>query len=300
MSTNPPSARSIFDLPDGQRTPVTVPYLGLEYPGEIVVASAWEPALGEPLQGNCFFRIVFLQAHAAIDPLEIRDARIVVCLPPRSDRQRERTLELERRVLRELRTRYVVPESESALQETQRQLYASGRMVTRAGLDLRPQTVFQGPSSEAWVSAMGQALLAWTYPRLPLDTASFPRPLSAQDTGYLFSGLIGGDRSAEATSSVEAFGPGLGLLPGVQEAQVLRILRDEMAQRSGSWPCAELYQQMAHTYGMPYPLVSLYLLSFVHRSQPLVELHLRPGRGLRLREGQAYPGRVVVAETLPA
>ena len=298
MNTNPSSARGVFDLPLGQRTPITVPYLGLEYPGEVVLAPAWEPALGEPLQGDRFFRIVFLQTHVQIDPQELQDARTAVCLPPRSDRQRERALEIERRVLRELRTRYTVPESERALQETQRQLYASGTLVTRASLGLRPQDVFQGSSSEAWLSSLGQALLAWTYPRLPLDSSSFPRPLTAQDAGLLFRGLVGSDSTPEVTSAVAAFGPGLGLLPGAQEVQVLRMLRDEMAQRGGAWPCAELYQRMAHIYGMPYPLISLFLLMFVHRAQPPVELHLRSRHGLRLQDGRGYSGWVVLAETV--
>ncbi len=305
MSTNPLSARGIFDLPIGQLTPIAVPYLGLEYPGEVVLATTWEPELGETLQGDRFFRVVFLQTHAPIDAQELQDARIVVCLPPQSDRQRERTLEREQQVLRELRARYMMPESELALQETQRELYAAGAFVTRAGLDLHPQAVFQGPSLEAWVSSLGQALPAWTYPRLPFDPSSFPRPLSAQDAGLLFRGLVVGDTTPEATSAVAAFGPGLELVPsqdtqglGVQECQVFRVLQDEMAQQGGAWPCAELYQRMAHIYGMPYTIVSLYLLAFVHRGQPPVEFHLRPGHSLRLHDGQEYPGRVVLAETI--
>jgi len=296
---------NLLDLPPGQHTPVSACYQGLEYSGEIVTTPSWETVLGEPLQDECFFRIVFLRNYVPVDPEELRDARIAVCIPPRSEQRREQTLELERRTLRELRARYDVPAAEQALQETQRQLYASGTIVARAGLDIPTQTVFQEPSGETWVSAMAQPLLAWAYPRLPLDGSAFPRPLSANDVGLLFQGLIQGDTTPEVMAAVEAFRAGLGLpltegpegrLP--HECPVFQILRSEIAQRGGSWPCADLYQRMAHVYGLPYPLVSLFLLAFLHSSQPPTEMHLRSGHRLRLREGTPYQGRVVVAETV--
>ena len=305
MSTNPTSTQSLLDLSPGQRAPTSVDYQGLQYPGEVVLTPSWDTALGEPLQGDCFFRIVFLQAYAAIDPQELRDARIAVCVPPRSDRQREQTLEVERRVLRELRARYAVPDAEQALQETQRQIYASGMVVARAGLDIRTQAVFQEPPTETWVSAMAQALLAWTYPRLPLDGSAFPRPLSTRDAELLFRGLVQEDATPEVVSAVEAFGAGLGLTPtqgtdggGLQSCLVSQLLQSEMTQRAGSWPSVDLYQRMAHVHGLPYPLVSLYLLAFLHSGQPPAELHLQSGHSLRLRRGEPYLGRVVVAETV--
>ena len=305
MSMNPTSTQSLLDLSPGQRVPTSVDYQSLEYPGEVVLTPSWDTALGEPLQGDCFFRIVFLQAYAAIDPQELRDARIAVCVPPRSDRQREQTLEVERRVLRELRARYAVPDAEQALQETQRQFYASGMVVARAGLDIRTQAVFQEPPTETWVSAMAQALLAWTYPRLPLDGSAFPRPLSTRDAELLFRGLVQEDATPEVVSAVETFGAGLGLTPAqgpdggdLQSCPVFQLLQSEMTQRAGSWPSADLYQRMAHVHGLPYPLVSLYLLAFLHSGQPPVELHLRSGHNLQLRRGGPYQGRVVVAETV--
>ena len=305
MSTNPTSTQSLLDLSPGQHMPASVDYQGLEYPGEVVLTPSWDTTLGEPLQGDCFFRIVFLQAYAAIDPQELRDARIAVCVPPRSDRQREQTLEVERRVLRELRARYAVPDAEQALQETQRQIYASGMVVARAGLDIRTQAVFQEPPTGTWVSAMAQALLAWTYPRLPLDSWAFPRPLSTRDAELLFRGLVQEDAAPEVVSAVEAFGAGLGLTPtqgtdggGLQSCLVFQLLQSEMTQRAGSWPSVDLYQRMAHVHGLPYPLVSLYLLAFLHSGQPPAELHLQSGHSLRLRRGEPYLGRVVVAETV--
>ena len=96
-----------------------------------------DPSLGVPIQDDSFFRIVFLDSYMSIDPQQIQDVRIALCLPTKSERQRERVLEQERRALREVRARYVVPEMELALQEAQRQIYAAGTVVTHAGASLR-------------------------------------------------------------------------------------------------------------------------------------------------------------------
>lgn len=295
--------------PQGQRVSTSVSYQGLEYLGEVLVTPGWDPALGEPLQGDRFFRIVFLQEFLAIDPRQLRDARIAVCLPPASVRQRGRVVEMERRVLRELRARYGQPEVAQALLEIQRQLYASGTVATRAAIDIPPRAVFQGTSPEEWISSMAQALLAWTYPGKAIDSSTFPRALRAEDASLLFRGIVQGDVAPEVMAVLEAlaFGVGLGLMPaaesggpGIPEPRPFRIIRSELAQHGGAWSSAELYRTLAHVHGLPYPLVSLYLLAFVQRSQPPVELHLRRGHGLRLRDGRPYQGLVVVAETTPS
>jgi hypothetical protein len=96
-----------------------------------------DQSLGVPIQDDSFFRIVFLDSYMSIAPQQIQDARIALCLPPKSEHQRERVLEQERRVLRKVRAGYAVPEMELALQEAQRQIYATGTVVTHAGANLR-------------------------------------------------------------------------------------------------------------------------------------------------------------------
>ena len=300
-----PCAWNLLDLPPGQSTPISVAYQDLEYPGEVVVAPLWDRALGEPLQEERFFRVVFLKTFDSIEPEELRDARIAVCVPPRSSLRRERTLARERRVLREVGIRYGVPETGRALQETERHLYLTGTVVARSGPDISTQAIFQEHSSNEWVSAVAWALLTWSYPRLPLDSSAFPRPLNAEDMGLVFRGLINGDNAPEAASAVEAFGAGLDLTPKEgresnqsQECPVFQLLAREMTRRGGSYPCAALYQQMGHVHGLPYPLLSLYILAFLHMWQPSAELHLRSGHRLLVSGGTPYMGRVVVAETV--
>jgi hypothetical protein len=96
-----------------------------------------DPSLGVPIQDDSFFRIVFLDSYISIDPQQTQDARIALCLPPKSERQRERVLEQERRALWGARAGCAAPEMELALQETQPQIYAAGTVVTYAGASLR-------------------------------------------------------------------------------------------------------------------------------------------------------------------
>ena len=295
----------ILELSPGETVSTCIDYQGIQYRGEVISASSWDASLGAPIQGDSFFRIVFLDSYEPIDTQQIQDARIALCVPPRSERKRERVLEQERRVLKEVRARYAVPEMERALQETQRQIYAAGTVVTHAGSGLLSQTVFQAGSIREWVSVAAQALMSWTYPRLPVDASSFPRTLTYSDPELLFRGLVQGDTGTEAIAAVRDFASGLGLAPppnagadGFEGSPVLRIIRDETMQLGGSWPCDQLFQRMAHVHGLPYPLISLYLMVFLAFADPPAELRLRPDHRLQTIDGSPYSGQTVVAETV--
>ncbi|MBI4201298.1 MAG: hypothetical protein HY531_03290 [Chloroflexi bacterium] len=297
---NLPTHLDLSDLVPGERKRVTTYYLGLEYPGEVVAVGAWEPSLGGPLQGDSFFRVVFLQAHAELDPQQLTDARIAVCVPPGGRRPQERDLELQGRVLREIRARYAVAATEPILQDPQRQRYASGNIVTRAGLDLPGPAIFRESSAAgAWVSGIAQALLAWTYPTLPLNTPSLPRPLSIHDVALLFRGVVQGDTVPEVRAVVEAFGPALQLTRAEGHGSaVLQLIRDRLEAAGGLWALSDLYQVVAHVHGLPYPIVSLYALAFLAEGHPPCELQLRPGHGVKTLSGSSYVGQVVLPETV--
>ena len=260
----------LLDLPLGKAVRVTAQHQGLEYTGEVLRANAWEPSLGEPLQEDRFFRIVFLQETASIEPSQLGDARVVVWVPPVDKRQRDRTLEQEQRILKEVKARYAIPETAYALQETQRQIYSSGSVVSTSGTALSAQMVFQGESAVEWVSEMARAILSWTYPHLPLDSSDFSRPMTEDDAKLIFRGMLQEDTSPDVLSAVEMYGSGLGLTPAtgkdgsdIQDCPTFHLLRDQLAQQDGSWPCDDLYQRMTHVHGLPHWLVNLYLLAFV-------------------------------------
>ncbi len=295
----------LLDLPLGQTVRVTAQYHGLEYAREVVRADAWEPSLGEPLKEDRFFRIVFLQEEVSVGPNQLRDARVVVWVPPADKRQRDRTLEQEQRILKEVKARYAVPETAHALQETQRQIYSSGSVVSSSGTALSAQRAFQGESAVEWVSEIAGAILSWTYPQLPLDSSAFSRSMTEDDAKLIFRGVLQEDTSPDMISAVEMYGNGLGLtlakgkdVSDIQDCPTFHLLRDQLAQRDGSWPCDDVYQRMTHVHGLPHWLVNLYLLAFVFHNRPLTELHLKQGHSLKLRTGAPYQGMVVVSETV--
>ena len=81
---------------------------GIEYSGEQVRAPQWLPALGMRLQGDTYFRVVFLERKPAeqLEPLE--DTRVTVCVPGSRPGRSLRRAEEEVRLLREARSSYLM------------------------------------------------------------------------------------------------------------------------------------------------------------------------------------------------
>ncbi|MBI4339912.1 MAG: hypothetical protein HY680_08170 [Chloroflexi bacterium] len=301
MTSRPPLRP--WELPPGEPVPFSVPHRNLLYPGEAVLSPGWQPALGLPLAGEAFFRIVLLQSYAVVPQEQVQDSRIAVWVPPRRRATSDAQAAREERVLRELRARYAVGEAHQAEDETHRQLYTSGTLLTRTGGALSPTLVFQGPSPEGWLAAIAEALLSWTYPRTPVESNLFPRPLAPEDLRPLFQALARGAGTPEARASAEAFGAGLGLVLGASgdvslvDAPVLELLRTELARRGGDWPAEELFAWMGHVHGLPHPLVSLLLLLLLSAS-PEMELRLRPSHHLLRADGRPYQGVALLPETV--
>jgi hypothetical protein len=207
-------------------------------------------------------------------------------------------------VLRELRARYDVPETRQALLDSNRQAYAAGALVTGGGVELQPEAIFQDPSSEAWLTAIAQALLAWTYPQLPIDSGGFSRPLEEKGLNDLFQAAIQG--SPQGQEALDAFGPGLGIAKDSSSGRVTlatplaQAMGTELARRSGEWPLEDLGRWLSHVQGLPHAVASLYLLAFLVSGPPQLELPLRRGHRLKLATGGRYQGLVLLPETVPA
>ena len=300
MTTSFPA--HVLDLAPGQPYAVSATYQGLQYPSEAVFAERWDAHWGSILQDDRFFRVVFLSSHQAVPPDELQDARIAVCVPPPGSERRQQERLRERRILREVRARYSVPGPDPAVLDQERRTYASGSVVTRTGVDVQPQVLYEAPLLTNWVAAVTNSLFSWTYPQLPIDGNRFPRPFNTEEARLLFSGLIQEDPSPEVMATVLAFGPGLGLTTAdattldPRPSNVFQTLTDELADGQGAIPCDLIYERIVH--GLPYPLLTLYLLTLLHHGQPPVELHLAHDHPLQTRTGERYPGRVILAETV--
>jgi hypothetical protein len=67
-------------LPLEEPQPFELDYHCLRYPGEIIRSENWDPAWGELLTGDRYFRIVFLRQHStASPPLSATRASLYAC-----------------------------------------------------------------------------------------------------------------------------------------------------------------------------------------------------------------------------
>ncbi|MCH7608248.1 MAG: hypothetical protein IIC94_06755, partial [Chloroflexi bacterium] len=85
--------------------PVLAVYGGIRYAGELVRAAAWEPSLGSALDGDVYFKVVFLESPPAPPAGDLRDSRIAVHVPGPPSPARQRA-EAELRTLREAQASY--------------------------------------------------------------------------------------------------------------------------------------------------------------------------------------------------
>ena len=294
----------IIDLLPGQPYPSATTYQGLLYPGEVLFSEQWDSSWGAVLRGHEFFRIVFLGTHQQVPPEDIQDSRIAVCVPSTGGR-REQERKRERLVIRDVRSRYGLPSPDTSLLEEERQTYTSGTILTHGGIDKGLKTSLQSPLPSDWVSSLSLSLLAWTYPQLPIAVTRSPRSLGTEEAHLIFQGLIQQKTDPEVIAATAAFGPGLGLStdadPGTfdpSDCPMFQILRSELAEHGGSLECAYLYERLGHVHGLPHPLVTLYVLAFLHYQRTPTELHLKPEHRLQTATGGLYSGQVVLPETV--
>ena len=63
----------------GEPQPLKAAFRGIEYPGEILLADAWRPELGEIAKEDVHFRIVVFTKYQPVP--DIADRRIACCIP---------------------------------------------------------------------------------------------------------------------------------------------------------------------------------------------------------------------------
>jgi hypothetical protein len=299
----------------GQPRPWRAVYSGFEYLGEVVAAQRWDPAWGDPLRGDLFFRIVFLTQPLGKAVVAVQDRRIAVCLP--RARRTQGQIDREFKSIAEARALYrtggdagaaqlrsILAEEEAKLQErlleATARSYAAGRVVTASGLSVDPAAVFAEPGPEQWRQKLAGLLLHHAYLQLPVDPVAFPEPFGPGPAQRLFDGLFSPQPGPEARGALEAFGPGLGLLPGLWRASpLLEPIARVFHAGGASVRISELMERLAHEEGFPYPLSALAVLAFAARNLPAVELTLPPNHRLRTRSGRVFVGSRLTWDLLP-
>ena len=301
-------AIAIVDEPAGQPQPWKAVYSGIEYPGEIISAQRWDPSWGEQLEGDLFFRIVFLASAPRRPSLTLEDPRIAVCLPRGSlDRERASGAR-ELRSIRETRARYVtrtgpeVAPVRAALDEQERTLrtqimaeaarhFENGRVLLLGGRTLDPATIAPGLPFDDWITALALRLLTEAYPHPLLPGQRLPAPVTEAVVAALTDGLFNTDPTPDGRAAVEWYGPPLGLsLPAFEGCALVGTVGQLLEGAGGAIEAERLFARLSHDFGVPRSLGALGVLGLLSRNLPPVEATLRPGHALLTRDGRAFSG----------
>ena len=287
--------------------PVLAVYGGIRYAGELVRAAAWEPSLGSALDGDVYFKVVFLESPPAPPAGDLRDGRIAVHVPGPPSPARQRA-EAELRTLREAQAGYAAEvgdtlaaqahEIEEQVVEEWASSFRGGRVVAAPDLDLDVAAVFASGYWSAWAERIGQALLARAYPDLPVDAAKLATPLRpSEDAPALFE-AAGAEGSAIGSVALDAFGPALGIArTGHGTLDLSRCAgADLVAAEAEHHSGPALGHRLAHGLGLTYPLATLFALLSVLRGA--AEVRLAPAHHLKLRGGAALDPQRITASVV--
>ena len=291
----------------------------LEYSGEVVVATRWQLDWGLPLPSeDVHFRFIILTGHRpdAVEPADLQDPRIAVIVPcelaggphaaavdylawQNMERYyRDRTGPEAEKMRDWLVTKRVSVLSDLLMKQTS--LYRSATVVTRDGLAVSMREAMGLAGTERRVTYVVERLLAAAYRDLPVEPGKLRSLLRSNDVGKLFGGLFGRQETSAARAALRNYGVGLGLVhpdrpsgfrpTACRTFDLIRTMLDEYQAQGRELPVWRIYEHLSGgPYGLPYPLIQLYLLAFVRHGQPRVELRLKPGHRLTIRKGQPLP-----------
>ncbi|MFQ5924936.1 MAG: hypothetical protein ACE5IE_02945 [Dehalococcoidia bacterium] len=272
----------------GEPRPFRAVYQGIEYPGEVLVTETWRPKLGE-IDKDIHFRIVVLTRHQQVP--SIADRRIALCLPARA--------------VKEEREVYGTGRKAKELLREQAGIYAAGQVCTKGRLAIDAREVFSAPDNENRFHLIASTLLSHAYPRLPIDTSALEKTLATGDVAKLFDGFFGKGDNPEAVDALNNFAVALGLAkPGdalrfdPEDCPLFPIIAERLEGQGGSLPLLPLYREIGSSYGLTWPLITLYLLCFV-RYIKAVELRLKPDYVFPLRSAKPPPGASLTADLIP-
>jgi hypothetical protein len=297
---------------------VKVTHRRIEYPGELVVATRWRGEYGQTLAADDkHFRVVILtQIEQQIEPSDLQDPRITVLIPgPLTADVYEAAGEyLATQAMTEAYRTRVGKEADDVRQELQgrkrpevirnllashQRVYRAGRVITQRDLGIEAAEVFSQPNNDRRLELVVDKLLTSAYQRLPVAYGQLRKDFSANDAPKVFDGFFRPNPSKADESAVVNFAVGLGLARAGKpkgfapsEAAALKLIGEMLDEAGGGeLPVWRIYERLSRPpYGLPYALITLYLLSFVRHSQdPVVNLHLKPDHRLSLRSGDPPP-----------
>ena len=257
--------------------PWSASHKGLQYPGEVIVASRWNDAWGQELTADSYFRIVLLTSRQRSFNAVLRDARIVVCIPTQDVLHHRRDLDRELRTIAEARGLFTVGQQ-------------ADTSALRSTLDRR-EAELRGEFLEGCSLSYGSGQIRNTV-NMDKETS---RVFASQDPGLWLQALAGSQPSGQ--EAIMSFAAGLGLAQKAdpsafdpRDCSVFRLIQQELQHRGPRIPAPDLTRLLGHSYGLPLPLVAFILLAFVKYSHPETELDLAPESSLVTIQGGPFLG----------
>ena len=307
------AAGQFSEFPPDERVTRRVECRRLEYAGEVVVATGWRMDHGMSFpKEDIHFRLVILTPTAAqsVRPSDLQDPRIAVVLPGEmTEETRDAAAAyLAWNSMREAYKDKLGQEAEQVrswldsqrrgildtLVSTHLKLYQAGRVITRDDLAISARDAFgRGGGNEARIAHIVEQLLLAAYPQLLIEADQLRGTLTATEAGKVFAGYFDNDPRPAAKAALRNYGVAMGLSHpdrpdhfAPQAPRVFELIEAMMEERDGAdLPVWQLYDKLSTMpYGLPYVVIQLYLLAFVRRGAPRVDLLLKALHKLRTRD----------------
>jgi Skp family chaperone for outer membrane proteins len=299
----------------------------LQYSGEIIIATRWQADWGMQLVADDqHYRIVIMVADVAqrVKPEELQDPRIAVIYPAilseeanhaateylawyrMSEDYKNRTGKDAETIQGWLATQKSIYINN--LLQTQLWLYRNGTVTTRDNLGIATREIFSKVGFEGQISLLTEKILSACYKQPLFDWGLLHSTLTATEAGKLFEGYFSKSPGPAQMTATKNYGIGLGLSTSAQptqfapqkSAQALEVISELLtAEKDNELKVYKICEALSRPpYGLPYVVIQIYLLSFLRRGNPRVELSLKPNHKIRTRDNRPLPQNRINAATI--
>ena len=299
----------------------------LQYSGEIIHASRWQADWGMPLVADDqHYRIVIMVADVAqrVKPEELQDPRIAVIYPAALSEEANRAAteylawsrmndDYKNRNGKESETiqGWLATQKSTYINnllQTQLGLYRNGTITTRDNLGIATREIFNKVGFEGQISLLTEKILSACYKQPLFDWNLLRSTLTATEAGKLFEGYFSKSPGPAQATATKNYGVGLGLSTSDQPGQFVpqqsalaleKIGELLAAERGGELKVYKILETLSRPpYGLPYVVIQLYLLAFLRRGNPRVDLSLKFNHKIRARDNRPLPHNRINAATI--
>ena len=290
----------------------------VEYDGKVIVTDQWNGQLGQTLaRTDGHFRIVVLTEYCEVKPSDLQDERIVVCLPAEIDEKSRETAK-EFSCIKQMEDQYrskigaeadqikswiggKKPDLLRTLVSTQVPQFQSGKIVTKSQLNISASDIFTSTGNKKQFDKLASILIGNVYTQSPIKEDLMLKIFSPGDTGKLFDGLFHQNAKAADKSAVDNFAAGFGLTKPENKRKfdpialpVFDYIAAKLESNNGHLQIWQVFDDLTGIpWGMTYPMVALYLVCFVRKNSPSVDLYLKNDHNIVLQSGQKpYNNRI--------